>query len=190
MALKTFQNNARHDHLHVKNPPVKFYIFKKHLEYLSVRINIIITMAYYQRPSLVNAGGRGGFFYKSPRYQTGLGVGNIFRGLLKGIAPIAKVLFNFGSKVLKTDLGKSITNTAKNAVIDSGSNFANEVLSGSNVKDSFKTNLKKASKTIGDKIESIITTKPKKKRKRSRVVVKKKKVNIKKIKRDYLSDSE
>ena len=80
--------------------------------------------AYYENQV---GGGRGGMeVYRGTRYQRGVGIGGVIKGLLKLGLPIFKKA--------ATSLGKHVLSTG----VDVGGRFAGDVLKGKSIRQSLK----------------------------------------------------
>lgn len=106
--------------------------------------------------------------------QRGGGFFQFVSSLVKKAIPVVKSIF--GAPVTQRVLKK-----AKNSAINAGLNLAGDTLKGENVKDSFKSNLKRVGKDLGSAVTDEIFKKdeseppPKKRSKKS------KKKNIRKV---------
>ena len=98
------------------------------------------------------------YHYGHP-YQRGQGLGNLFSGFLKRLIPLSRTFF-------KSKPGKIL----KDVALNTASHFAQDVLSGKNVKSSAKENLSEAKTNLGQLLKQTLTESetpvPKKKQKR------------------------
>lgn len=80
--------------------------------------------------------GNGGLGFSGIRYQRGRGLGNIFKNIFNAILPIAKPLIGRAAKTI----GKE--------AIHMGSNFANDLIAGENVKKALKNRTEQSVKRL------------------------------------------
>lgn len=79
------------------------------------------------------------FVYQSELYRNrGAGIGSIFSNIYSSVVPLFKSAFKIGSKLAKTDVGKSVIKSAKKKAMQAGINVVNDALQGKNVVASTK----------------------------------------------------
>lgn len=87
-------------------------------------------------------------FHAGARYQRGRGLGALFGGLLRGFAPLAKMGFNAGKKIINSDLVKNIGSTLADSGKKAITNIAADFLEGKNVSETAQHELNEAKRRI------------------------------------------
>lgn len=87
-------------------------------------------------------------FHAGARYQRGRGLGALFGGLLRGFAPLARMGFNTGKRILNSDLVKNIGTTLADSGKKAITNIAADFLEGKNVSESAQHELNEAKRKI------------------------------------------
>lgn len=102
-------------------------------------------------------------FHAGARYQRGRGLGAIFGGLLRGFAPLARMGFTAGKKLLNSDLVRNIGSTLADSGRKAVTNIAADFLEGKNVSESAQNELSEAKRKIASTLRGSGKTKRKKK---------------------------
>jgi len=79
--------------------------------------------------------------------QRGHGLGNIFASLFRRLLPAVK---NLGRKIISSPITKNILDSAKKSAIKAGIHTAQDVLSGENVGETLKKNIKQVGSDVRD----------------------------------------
>lgn len=87
-------------------------------------------------------------FHAGARYQRGRGLGALFGGLLRGFAPLARMGFNAGKKIINSDLVKNIGSTLADSGKKAITNMAADFLEGKNVSETAQHELNEAKRRI------------------------------------------
>ena len=87
-------------------------------------------------------------FHSGLRYQRGRGFGSLFSGLLRGFAPLARLGFSAGKKLLSSDLVKNVTSSALDSGKQALKNITADLLEGKDIAHSAKQELFDAKKKI------------------------------------------
>ena len=87
-------------------------------------------------------------YHYGPRYQRGRGLGSIFAALYRGFAPMARLGFQAGKKLLRNPLVRQLGQKAFNVAKESAKNIAVNVSEVSSLKDSVQQELEKARNKI------------------------------------------
>jgi len=87
-------------------------------------------------------------FHAGARYQRGRGLGALFGGLLRGFAPLARMGFNAGKRIINSDLVKNIGSTLADSGKKAITNMAADFLEGKNVSETAQHELNEAKRRI------------------------------------------
>jgi len=87
-------------------------------------------------------------FHSGLRYQRGRGFGSLFSGLLRGFAPLARLGFSAGKKLLSSDLVKNVTSSALDSGKQALKNITADLLEGKDIAQTAKQELFDAKKKI------------------------------------------
>ena len=87
-------------------------------------------------------------FHSGLRYQKGRGFGSLFSGLLRGFAPLARLGFSAGKKLLSSDLVKNVTSSALDSGKQALKNITADLLEGKDIAQTAKQELFDAKKKI------------------------------------------
>lgn len=91
-------------------------------------------------------------FHTGLRYQRGRGLGSLFAGLFKGFAPLARLGFSAGKKLLSSDIVKNVASTAAESGKKALKNLAADILEGKDISSTAKEELLDARKQIANKL--------------------------------------
>lgn len=91
-------------------------------------------------------------FHTGLRYQRGRGLGSLFAGLFKGFAPLARLGFSAGKKLLSSDIVKNVASTAAESGKKALKNLAADILKGKDISSTAKEELLDARKQIANKL--------------------------------------
>ena len=108
--------------------------------------------------------------------QKGRGIGGLLRAASSLFKPLFKTVGSTALKVARSDAGKAIGKAVKEQAISSAKNIAIDTISGNNIKDSVRNEVKNVRKRVADEFENAIN-KPKKRRVAPKLRKKKKKVS-------------
>ena len=108
--------------------------------------------------------------------QKGRGIGGLLRAASSLFKPLFKTVGSTALKVARSDAGKAIGKAVKEQAISSAKNIAIDTISGNNIKDSVRNEVKNVRKRVADEFENVIN-KPKKRRDAPKLRKKKKKVS-------------
>ena len=108
--------------------------------------------------------------------QKGRGIGGLLRAASSLFKPLFKTVGSTALKVARSDAGKAIGKAVKEQAISSAKNIAIDTISGNNIKDSVRNEVKNVRKRVADEFENVIN-KPKKRKVTPKVRKKKKKVS-------------
>ena len=89
-------------------------------------------------------------FHSGLRYQRGRGFGSLFSGLLRGFAPLARLGFSAGKKLLSSDLVKNVTSSALDSGKQALKNITADLLEGKDIAQTAKQELFDAKKKIAE----------------------------------------
>ena len=87
-------------------------------------------------------------FHSGLRYQRGRGFGSLFSGLLRGFAPLARLGFSAGKKLLSSDLVKNVTSSALDSGKQALKNITADLLEGKDIAQAAKQELLDEKKKI------------------------------------------
>ena len=88
------------------------------------------------------------YFARGGIVQKGRGFGGIFRGLLKTVLPVFK-------KIITSPTTRKVAKVGLKSLRDSGLAFAADAISGEDMQDSLKRNLKNVRNTVGDSLRNL-----------------------------------
>lgn len=91
-------------------------------------------------------------YHTGLRYQRGRGFGSLFSGLMRGFAPLAKLGFSAGKKLLTSDFAKNLGSTAAEAGKKALKNIAVDLLEGKDIVNTAKEELLDARKQIAQNL--------------------------------------
>ena len=108
-------------------------------------------------------------FRGGERLQRGHGIGGIFRVIKSLFSPIIKSAGKTIAKAATSSTAKSIGNSVKDQLIESGLKIGSDILRGDDIEQSLKNEFKqvkrKAADVINDQATKLINSKRKKRRK-------------------------
>lgn len=116
-------------------------------------------------------------FHTGLRYQRGRGLGSLFAGLFRGFAPLAKLGFSAGKKILSSDIVKNVASTAAESGKKALKSLAADLLEGKDITSTAKEELLDARKQIANTLRG--SGKKRKKEKTSLTNSKRRKINTK-----------
>ena len=87
-------------------------------------------------------------YHSGLRYQRGRGLGSLFSGLFKGFAPLARLGFSAGKKLLSSDLVKNVTSSALESGKPALKNITADLLEGKDVSQTAREELANAKKKL------------------------------------------
>ena len=108
--------------------------------------------------------------------QKGRGIGGLLRAASSLFKPLFKTVGSTALKVARSDAGRAIGKAVKEQAISSAKNIAIDTISGKNIKDSVRNEVKNVRKRAGEELGNVIN-KPKKRRVTPQLKKKKKKVS-------------
>jgi hypothetical protein len=112
-------------------------------------MRVYTTDRYYMR-------GRGGLYAADPdAYIRGRGIASIFGRIFSSVVPFVKGALNIGSKVAKSEVGRSLGRELKRSATQAGLNVVSDALKGKNVIESSKKALAQASTNVGNKLDEL-----------------------------------
>ena len=126
-------------------------------------------------------------FAGGQQLQRGRGIGGLLRLMKSVFAPIVKNVSRGVASAARSEGGKKLLNVLKEQALSSTMNLAADTLRGSNVKDSFESEMKALKKTVASTIDDVNKLKRKSDQKgkgigKSRTL---KRAGVKKTKRDF-----
>ena len=106
--------------------------------------------------------------------QRGRGIGGLLRAASSLFKPLFKTVGSTALKVARSDAGKAIGKAVKEQAISSAKNIALDTISGKNIKDSVRNEVKNVRKRVANGFENVlnepkrrkVTSNPKKKKKK------------------------
>ena len=108
--------------------------------------------------------------------QRGRGIGGLLRIASSLFKPLFKSVGSTAIKVARSDAGKAIGKAVKEQAISSAKNIAVNTISGKNIKDSVRNEVKNVRKRVADKFENVLNE-PKKRKLTSKPRKRKRKVS-------------
>ena len=113
-------------------------------------------------------------FHTGLRYQRGRGFGNLFSGLIRGFAPLARLGLSAGRKLLGSDLVKNVASTAMESGKQALKSLAADMLEGKDITNTANEELSEARKKIASTIRG--SGKSRKRKRPTKGILKKKRV--------------
>ena len=95
--------------------------------------------------------------------QRGRGIGGLLRAASSLFKPLFKSVGSTAIKVARSDAGKAIGKAVKEQAISSAKNIAVDTISGGNIKDSVRNEVKNVRKRFADQVENVLNA-PKKRK--------------------------
>jgi len=90
--------------------------------------------------------------HRGDRFQQGRGFGGFFSGLFRTLKPLFSMGLSAGKKLITSDAAKSLGQSALSIGKEGAKQFAVDVLTGKNVKESLDKELNTAKQKIAQKI--------------------------------------